>query len=377
MDSPRLLALLPALSPFVALNAFLAAPAFHGMLIPGMVLMLLVAWRRQWFCRWLCPVGLCMDGASALGRRWGRRGLRWGRWGDGLVFVTFGGALLGWPLFLWLDPLSLFAGAIQSDVSHPAPGLWIPAALFLAFFFFNVIWPHLWCGRVCPLGAFQAICYDGVDSFRKRLTHKKSEVKKADGAPVRNVRFSRRAALGVGAGVCLAGMTGRLRAKGASPIVRPPGALDEARFVGVCARCGNCLQICPAHVIELDRGASGLAGWLTPRLTFQQDYCREDCVRCGDACPSGALRRLTPEEKLTSPVGLARVDMDWCLLREDLECTKCAQWCPHGAIRYVFDDTTYNTTPTIEPEKCSGCGACERVCPTRPVRAITIGSPGP
>ena len=71
-------------------------------------------------------------------------------------------------------------------------------------------------------------------------------------------------------------------------------------------------------------------------------------------------------------MGLAKVDMNVCLLGEDRECAECRRWCPYGAIRYVFSEDSYSLTPVIDTEKCNGCGACEMACPTKPAKAIVV-----
>ena len=149
---------------------------------------------------------------------------------------------------------------------------------------------------------------------------------------------------------------------------------DDERFVGVCIRCGNCLRACPTDIIRLDPGTHGIAGLLTPVLDFTADYCHEDCTRCTEVCPSGALTKLTPEEKPHAQIGLPRVDMNICLLGDDHDCAACRTWCPYDAIKYVFcdDPDVYALVPQIDPQKCPGCGACETACPTQPVKAIVI-----
>ena len=59
--------------------------------------------------------------------------------------------------------------------------------------------------------------------------------------------------VGAAAGVALATWARTGRAAAARPL-RPPGALDEARFAGVCVRCGNCSRACPAQIVRLDLG---------------------------------------------------------------------------------------------------------------------------
>jgi len=33
--------------------------------------------------------------------------------------------------------------------------------------------------------------------------------------------------------------------------LRPPGAVEEKEFLGLCIKCGQCLQVCPYHSIKL------------------------------------------------------------------------------------------------------------------------------
>ena len=65
-------------------------------------------------------------------------------------------------------------------------------------------------------------------------------------------------------------------------------------------------------------------------------------------------------------------EMGVCRLGDDRECTICQNSCPYSAIELVFSETAYTLVPTIDPQKCPGCGACEAACPTSPVRAIRI-----
>ena len=38
----------------------------------------------------------------------------------------------------------------------------------------------------------------------------------------------------------------------------------------------------------------------------------------------------------------------------------------------VGDPAKHLTIPTVKPELCIGCGACEYICPVRPYRAIYV-----
>ena len=118
-----------------------------------------------------------------------------------------------------------------------------------------------------------------------------------------------------------------------------------------CLRCGNCIRSCPHGIIQRDTGGNGWTSILSPVLHFENNYCREDCVRCTEVCPSGALARLSLAKKEKIKIGLPRVNMDVCLLGRDRECSACRRWCPYDAIRYVFSEAEYTLVPVIDPER--------------------------
>jgi formate hydrogenlyase subunit 6/NADH:ubiquinone oxidoreductase subunit I len=137
-------------------------------------------------------------------------------------------------------------------------------------------------------------------------------------------------------------------------------------------RCGNCLRVCPSQIIERDVGQNNWANLFTPILSFDNDYCHEDCIRCTEVCPSGALVPLSLKKKPDIRIGFPQVDMNVCLLGDDRECSVCKRLCPYDAIHYVFSEEEYTLVPKIDPHKCNGCGACEAACPTEPQKAIVM-----
>lgn len=357
----------PALSPFAALSSLLATRSLQPIMGLGLIVGLMAVLRRRWFCRWVCPTGLCGDGASYLGRRLKRKPSQGAKIGHWLAILTLGGAAAGYPLFLWLDPLAIFSG-IFLPLERPAALIsWISALLFLSLLILSLLRPNLWCARLCPLGACQDLLSAVSRSGRSLLRDK------AKTRSLANAEFltTRRAVMGLILGAGCAQASRRVASKPVR-VLRPPGAVDERSFSGLCTRCGNCIRACPHGVIERDTGKQGWAGILAPVLTFENDYCREDCTRCTEVCPSGALAQVRPEQKPSVRIGLPSVDMDICLLSEDRECSACMRWCPYEAIRYVFSETSYSLAPVIDTEKCNGCGACEKACPTRPVKAIRV-----
>jgi MauM/NapG family ferredoxin protein len=231
----------------------------------------------------------------------------------------------------------------------------------------SLLWPHIWCRGCCPLGALQ-------DQFSVMTRSARSMLRPATDVPDRvpsGHPVARRTMLGLVAGVASASIF-RLAGRATSQPIRPPGAVDELTFEWLCSRCGNCLRSCPYSIIRRETGQRGFAGILTPALTFDKDYCREDCIRCTQVCPSGALAGVDLKNKPDVHIGLAQVDMSLCLLGEDRECSACMRWCPYGAIHYVFSEANYTLVPMIDVGRCNGCGACEVACPTSSRKAIRV-----
>ena len=80
------------------------------------------------------------------------------------------------------------------------------------------------------------------------------------------------------------------------------------------------------------------------------------------------------EEKLSSSVGLAVVTRSDCLSYEYYaECGHCAEVCPKKAITMTPAEVPgYGSYPSVDPSLCIGCGACQFVCPSHPVKAIRV-----
>lgn len=195
--------------------------------------------------------------------------------------------------------------------------------------------------------------------------------------------------------------------------LRPPGALDEARFLGACIKCGQCVQVCPVQAIVLADATDGF-GIGVPYIEARQQACDFSCdaLSCVLACPTGALSHdLKSKEEVRAGVArLARPDA--CLARRgepfrglargnafdgvlrypeidrwvaipvrdhpyDREvCDLCVVACPIGehAIRLAPLDPEDGGTPGLfTPEVhrgCVGCGVCEMVCPAEPAAIV-------
>jgi ferredoxin-type protein NapF len=354
--------ILPATSPFIAVASALSVRALGVLALLALPVVVMVGCFPRWFCRYGCPVGLVQERVARLRPMAGQSWRKWPAVGHWLALLTLGGAVLGYPLFLWLDPLAIFNGFLNGwrqpvALATLLTGLGLPLLLLL-----ELAIPRLWCRRLCPLGAAQDLL-----ATPRRLIRRQARA----GAAVAAASRGRRGVLVALAGAAGAATLQRVRGQTPPPL-RPPGAVDEARFTGVCVRCGNCAQVCPAKIIQPDLGASDVAGFLAPRLRFGVDYCREDCQRCTEVCPSGAIERLALAEKRQRVIGLAVLDANLCLLAQGRECTACIQKCPYHAIAMRSTDGGFSNEPAVIRDRCNGCGACVAVCPTRPIRAMQV-----
>ena len=209
--------------------------------------------------------------------------------------------------------------------------------------------------------------------------------------------------------------------------LRPPGAVPEKEFLGLCIKCGQCLQVCPYDSILLEdidgRASVGMA-YIEPR---ERGCYLCEAFPCILACPSGALdhehdsiefvhmgiavvhnpegclaktgqpvpdeaidriyehtKVLTAEEKRTHKVTVNPDDPEKVVLQKQLlqklekhrgenPCTICADMCPFHpdpskAIGMV-DAKGGGLLPEIR-EMCNGCGACVELCPTDVIKVI-------
>lgn len=157
-----------------------------------------------------------------------------------------------------------------------------------------------------------------------------------------------------------------------TPIV-PPGARSLKHMTQHCTGCQLCVSKCPNDVL---RPSTNFMNLMQPVMSFEKGYCRPECTRCSEVCPAGAIKLIDKEEKSGIQIGHAVVYPDFCLsaLGEN-ECGNCARHCPVGAIEMVPsdpDDDLSPSVPAVNENVCIGCGACEHLCPVRPLSAIHV-----
>lgn len=235
-------------------------------------------------------------------------------------------------------------------------------------------------------------CFDCIDNCKFDAVHYKfawgQKSKTAESAPDNSTDAGRRAFL---TGSALAIGTAALKAQevpkrdgGFAEILpkvshdrteplTPFGSKSVKDFYSKCTACQLCVSQCPNNVLK---PSTDLMHFMQPYMTYEDGYCRPECTICSQVCPAGAIEPLTKEEKTSFHIGVATVERDLCIVQRDgVSCGNCERHCPTGAIMMVPQhpgDPDSLLIPAVDEAKCIGCGACENLCPSRPLSAIHV-----
>ena len=155
--------------------------------------------------------------------------------------------------------------------------------------------------------------------------------------------------------------------------IMPPGGLSVRNVQQHCTACQLCVSACPNNVL---RPSSDPLRFMQPEMSFERGFCRPECDRCSQVCPTAAIRPITAEDKTAIRVGRAVWVAENCIpVANGDSCGACARHCQAEAIVMVDYDTADGRTvqvPAIDVERCIGCGQCEYLCPARPFSAIYV-----
>ena len=157
-----------------------------------------------------------------------------------------------------------------------------------------------------------------------------------------------------------------------------------------CTGCQLCVSECPNGVL---RPSTDLMHLMQPEMSYERGYCRPECNRCSQVCPTGAILPVTIEQRTAIQVGHAVWNRETCVpVKDGRPCGLCSRKCPAGAIQMVPLQSGVHQDgwrwvdadgkeiprekllmiPVVNEEKCIGCGACENLCPSRPYSAIYV-----
>ncbi len=326
---------------------------------------------------------------------------------------------------------------------------WLVGVLFVAVVFMNRIIPRFWCRVLCPLGALlgtfarfalfgmekdHAKCTDcnlclvhcqGADSpqggvkWRQDECHMCMSCEAACPEDVIKFRFlpdrksavtvpdtGRRTAIAsaaAGAALIPAARVADVIDANYNPLViRPPGAVEEKEFLERCIRCAECMKVCPNNALHPAFFEAGIEGMWTPILIPRIGYCEPSCVLCGEVCPTGAIQKITEEQKLgvgqkPISIGTAAYDQGRCLpWAMATPCVVCEEFCPTSPKAIWVEEVTVEKReaepqpdgkpprhvqltvqrPHVDPALCIGCGACEKVCPVQDKPAVYVTNIG-
>ncbi|MBA4395810.1 MAG: (4Fe-4S)-binding protein [Syntrophus sp. (in: bacteria)] len=347
------------------------------------------------------------------------------------VFDTF----YGWHLPVITDISEFIYGLMKKAVlSFHQP--YFHQAVFIGLLFFGVLALNLserrfWCKFLCPLGALLGLfsryailnrtvsegC-DGCGVCRRECQGGAAPDKKEkwlksecmacmncdDRCPQNAVRFGfsgkqtgatfdigkRRVIGSIFAGlfaVPLLRISPLKKAGAAEPrLIRPPGSLDEKSFLKRCIKCGECMKVCITGGLQPTLLEADIEGIWSPVLVPRIGYCEYRCTLCGQVCPTGAIKKLTLEQKAEVKIGLAMIDKGRCLpFAHSMSCIVCEEVCPTPKKAIWFEEARVRNRdgkelilkqPHVDLGLCIGCGICEAKCPVLGQPAITVTSIG-
>lgn len=153
----------------------------------------------------------------------------------------------------------------------------------------------------------------------------------------------------------------------------PAGAMSRRNFAQHCTACQLCVSVCPNQVL---RPSGDLKHLMQPEMSYERGYCRPECIKCAEVCPTDAIHLTSLAEKSAIQIGHAVWVSQNCIVNADgVSCGNCERHCPTGAIQMIpknADDSGSLKIPIVNTERCIGCGACENLCPARPFSAIYV-----
>ena len=356
-----------------------------------LVVLLLTPLVGRLFCECFCPLGIIQSVVNwifhpktkvrrvctRLPESHAQQTVRWTVFAVSGVLVATGFGAVGWLL----TPYSIYGKALTLF----APGLALFAIVVVLACFGK---GRIWCNWICPVGTIfnllskKSVCAHKVGpgcanckacfdvGAGERATDGTDGTDRTDGTSA-----TRREAIKGVALLAAAETLEKTTDGGLAPVslpgvpdrpaaVLPPGAVDRKDFNVKCVACGLCIANCRGGCLS---PSTSLKRFGQPEMDFRRGYCLLGCnYACGHVCPTFAINWIPRLERKNVHMGHAIWKKDLCIRKDGVECTACSRKCPVGAIHIV------EGFPVVDKGACIGCGACEHVCPARPMPAIFV-----
>ncbi len=116
-----------------------------------------------------------------------------------------------------------------------------------------------------------------------------------------------------------------------------------------CTGCNACSKACPESILRPDDTGR-------PEVVFDGGECTF-CGKCADACAQDVF-----DTERTPAWPMKAEFQPGCLQDHGIACQVCRDICPTSAIRIDLTKRPFGRL-RIEPDACTGCGACLPVCP--------------
>ena len=337
----------------------------------------------RFYCSTICPFGIIQELFNLTVRRKNNALSANYSYKYFVAALCFGSLIAGSALFIrYIDPYTIFSRTMTTTVI----GIICTILVLVLVFFKN----RFFCSNICPVGAILGLiskvsvnkmymddkcvqcsacaknCPVGAISVKEKTIDHETCLKclkcisicpkSAMRYGVQPTKFNlnrRKALIGAGAlalfsaayaiGLSFAKSAGEKLKKA----ILPAGAKTPQDIANKCLNCNLCVQNCPNKIL---RKADSNFPVVHIDYTKGKRFCKYDCHKCSEVCPSGAISKITLKEKQNTRIAMATVN-DRCI-----GCGACISNCPKGAITF----REYRVQ--IDAAKCIGCASCKAVC---------------